>query len=113
MAVAEQPNRRGEHASSGIEVWGGSAAVGVCGSVVIITRPSCPPSTGGFISGYFSLQCTCNRDRRTLDRPAADYARGESFASRVAMSLLKAIDLPELVTTTIQEYEDLGRVAGH
>lgn len=30
---------------------------------------------------------------------------GETFASRVAASLLSAIDLPELITTTAQEYE--------
>ena len=33
---------------------------------------------------------------------------GESFAGRVAASLLRAIQLPELVTTSIQEYEDLA-----
>jgi len=33
---------------------------------------------------------------------------GESFASRVAASLLKAIDLPELVTQTQAEYEALA-----
>jgi predicted O-linked N-acetylglucosamine transferase (SPINDLY family) len=30
---------------------------------------------------------------------------GESFASRVAASLLNAIELPELITTTQAEYE--------
>lgn len=30
---------------------------------------------------------------------------GKSFASRIAASLLKAIDLPELITTTQEEYE--------
>jgi predicted O-linked N-acetylglucosamine transferase (SPINDLY family) len=33
---------------------------------------------------------------------------GESFASRVAGSLLNAIELPELVTTTQKEYEELA-----
>ena len=33
---------------------------------------------------------------------------GESFASRVSASLLVAIDLPELITTTEKEYEDLA-----
>jgi protein O-GlcNAc transferase len=33
---------------------------------------------------------------------------GESFASRVAASVLKAIDLPELITTTLEEYETLA-----
>jgi predicted O-linked N-acetylglucosamine transferase (SPINDLY family) len=33
---------------------------------------------------------------------------GETFASRVAASLLRAIDLPELVTTTPAEYESLA-----
>ena len=33
---------------------------------------------------------------------------GESFASRVAASLLTAIDLPELITTTQEEYESLA-----
>ena len=33
---------------------------------------------------------------------------GESFASRVAASLLNAIDLPELITTTQAEYESLA-----
>ena len=32
---------------------------------------------------------------------------GKSFASRVAGSLLTAIDLPELITTDVQEYEEL------
>jgi predicted O-linked N-acetylglucosamine transferase (SPINDLY family) len=33
---------------------------------------------------------------------------GESFASRVAASLLTAIDLPELITTTQEDYESLA-----
>ncbi len=33
---------------------------------------------------------------------------GEAFASRVAASLLNAIDLPELVTTTQEQYEALA-----
>jgi predicted O-linked N-acetylglucosamine transferase (SPINDLY family) len=33
---------------------------------------------------------------------------GETFASRVAASLLRAIDLPELVTTTEASYEGLA-----
>jgi len=33
---------------------------------------------------------------------------GTTFPGRVAASLLRAIDLPELVTTTAQEYEDLA-----
>jgi protein O-GlcNAc transferase len=33
---------------------------------------------------------------------------GQSFASRVAASLLTAIGLPELITTTPQEYEALA-----
>ena len=33
---------------------------------------------------------------------------GETFASRVAASLLRAIDLPELITTTPAEYEALA-----
>jgi len=33
---------------------------------------------------------------------------GQSFASRVAASLLKAVGLPELITTTPQEYEALA-----
>jgi predicted O-linked N-acetylglucosamine transferase (SPINDLY family) len=33
---------------------------------------------------------------------------GEAFASRVAASLLNAVELPELVTTNIKDYEDLA-----
>jgi predicted O-linked N-acetylglucosamine transferase (SPINDLY family) len=33
---------------------------------------------------------------------------GQSFASRYAASLLRAVDLPELVTTTRKDYEDLA-----
>jgi predicted O-linked N-acetylglucosamine transferase (SPINDLY family) len=33
---------------------------------------------------------------------------GESFASRVAASLLNAVGLPELITTTQKEYEALA-----
>jgi predicted O-linked N-acetylglucosamine transferase (SPINDLY family) len=33
---------------------------------------------------------------------------GESFASRVAASLLTAIDMPELITSSLQEYEELA-----
>ena len=33
---------------------------------------------------------------------------GETFASRVAASLLRAIDLPELVTATEAEFEELA-----
>lgn len=33
---------------------------------------------------------------------------GESFASRVAASLLNAIELPELITTNLEDYESLA-----
>jgi protein O-GlcNAc transferase len=33
---------------------------------------------------------------------------GETFAGRVAASLLKSIDLPELITTTAEQYEDVA-----
>ena len=33
---------------------------------------------------------------------------GRSFASRVAASLLNAVNLPELITTTKEEYESLA-----
>ena len=33
---------------------------------------------------------------------------GEAFAGRVAASLLKAVDLPELITTTQEQYEALA-----
>jgi predicted O-linked N-acetylglucosamine transferase (SPINDLY family) len=38
---------------------------------------------------------------------------GEAFASRVAASLLKAMDVPELVTSTWTEYEDLAIELAH
>jgi protein O-GlcNAc transferase len=34
--------------------------------------------------------------------------RGKTFAGRVAASLLKAVDLPELITHTIEDYEKLA-----
>lgn len=34
--------------------------------------------------------------------------RGESFAARVGASLLKAVGLPELITTTLEQYENLA-----
>lgn len=37
---------------------------------------------------------------------------GQAFASRVAASLLTAIDLPELITTTQQDYESLAIALG-
>jgi predicted O-linked N-acetylglucosamine transferase (SPINDLY family) len=37
---------------------------------------------------------------------------GESFASRVAASLLNAIEMPELITSSLQEYEDLAIALG-
>jgi predicted O-linked N-acetylglucosamine transferase (SPINDLY family) len=33
---------------------------------------------------------------------------GRSFAGRVAASLLTAIELPELVTTTVEQYEEMA-----
>ena len=39
--------------------------------------------------------------------------RGESFAGRVAASLLKAIDLSELITHTAREYEEMAISFGH
>jgi predicted O-linked N-acetylglucosamine transferase (SPINDLY family) len=38
---------------------------------------------------------------------------GESFASRVAASLLNAIEMPELITSSIQEYEELAVALGN
>jgi protein O-GlcNAc transferase len=35
---------------------------------------------------------------------------GGSFAGRVAASLLRSIELPDLVTTSVQQYEDLAVV---
>jgi predicted O-linked N-acetylglucosamine transferase (SPINDLY family) len=37
---------------------------------------------------------------------------GESFASRVAASLLNAIEMPELITSSLQEYEELAIALG-
>jgi predicted O-linked N-acetylglucosamine transferase (SPINDLY family) len=39
--------------------------------------------------------------------------QGETFSSRVASSLLKAIGLPELITTTIEDYEALACELGN
>lgn len=39
--------------------------------------------------------------------PVLTYS-GESFASRVAGSLLRAVDLPQLITRSLSEYEDLA-----
>ena len=33
---------------------------------------------------------------------------GETFAARVAASLLKAVGMPELITTTLAEYEEMA-----
>lgn len=37
---------------------------------------------------------------------------GQSFAGRVAASLLRSIELPDLVTTSVQQYEDLAVTLG-
>jgi predicted O-linked N-acetylglucosamine transferase (SPINDLY family) len=37
---------------------------------------------------------------------------GESFASRVAASLLNAIEMPELITSSLTEYEELAVALG-
>jgi predicted O-linked N-acetylglucosamine transferase (SPINDLY family) len=39
--------------------------------------------------------------------------KGESFASRVAASLLNAIDMPELITSSHKEYEQLAIALGN
>ncbi|MFS2140420.1 glycosyltransferase [Duganella sp. Dugasp56] len=38
---------------------------------------------------------------------------GRTFSSRMAGSLLKAVDMPQLITTTQQEYEDLAVALAH
>jgi predicted O-linked N-acetylglucosamine transferase (SPINDLY family) len=38
---------------------------------------------------------------------------GESFASRVAASLLNAIEMPELITSSLKEYEELAIALGN
>jgi predicted O-linked N-acetylglucosamine transferase (SPINDLY family) len=38
---------------------------------------------------------------------------GETFASRVAASLLRAVNLPELITATEAEFEDLAVELAH
>ena len=38
---------------------------------------------------------------------------GESFASRVAASLLNAIEMPELITSSLEEYEELAIALGN
>jgi hypothetical protein len=49
--------------------------------------------------GYFAA--------RFFDKPVLTLV-GDSFASRVAASLLNAIGLPELIANTQEEYEDLA-----
>ena len=34
--------------------------------------------------------------------------KGNSFASRVASSLINSVNLPELITTTLEQYESLA-----
>ena len=50
---------------------------------------------------------TTASDALKMGLPVLTYI-GKSFASRVAASLLKAVNLPELITTTQEEYESLA-----
>ena len=53
----------------------------------------------------YTAHTTCS-DALWSDLPVVTYA-GQSFASRVSASILNAIGLKELITTTEKEYEDL------
>ena len=50
---------------------------------------------------------TTASDALRMGLPVLTYV-GNSFASRVAASLLRAVNLPELITTTQEEYESLA-----
>jgi predicted O-linked N-acetylglucosamine transferase (SPINDLY family) len=54
----------------------------------------------------YNAHTTCS-DALRVGVPVITYL-GESFASRVAGSLLKALNLPELITSTPEEYEALA-----
>jgi predicted O-linked N-acetylglucosamine transferase (SPINDLY family) len=43
-----------------------------------------------------------------VGRPAGADLRRPTFASRMAGSLLRAVDLPQLITTSFADYEELA-----
>jgi protein O-GlcNAc transferase len=60
------------------------------------------------------MQCTHDGQRRIVGRVAGlDVCSGNTFAGRVAGSLLRTVGLPELITESLGEYEqaalDLAR----
>ena len=54
----------------------------------------------------YNAHTTCS-DALKMGLPVITYI-GDSYASRVAASLLNAVDLPELITNSSQEYESLA-----
>ena len=71
-------------------------------------RAFCPASSRGFVSGYVALQCPRHRVRCALGGLPVVTCTGKAFAGRVGASLLHAIGLPELVTSSLAEYEELA-----
>jgi predicted O-linked N-acetylglucosamine transferase (SPINDLY family) len=65
-----------------------------------------PRSRGSIREGSFSAGTTAS-DALWAGLPVLTLA-GESFASRTAASLLRAIGAPELITSTQEEYEKLA-----
>jgi hypothetical protein len=57
---------------------------------------------------HLPVQRRHHRQRRAVGRPAAADLRRPTFASRMAGSLLRAVDLPQLITTTFADYEELA-----
>ena len=66
------------------------------------------PSPGRSFSRYAALQRAHHGKRCAVDGPPVLTRTGETFAGRVATSLLNAIGLPELVTRRREDYERLA-----
>ena len=68
-------------------------------------RASGPPPAGRSVPRHPALQRPHHGQRRLVGRPAGADLPGATFAGRVAASLLTAVGLPELVTTSLADYQ--------
>jgi hypothetical protein len=55
-----------------------------------------------------AIQCPRDRQRRVVGWPAVLACSGEIYVGRMAGALLTAVGLPDLITTSLQEYEALA-----
>ena len=107
VALRGQRPVQGQPAGRGCQAWRRSRPARIRSQAQDGGAPR-PLPRGRPVPRHPALQRSHDGERRALGRAAGHHLRRETFAARVAGSLLHAIGLPELVTHTLSDYEALA-----